>query len=469
MISQGILVFENASAMGDLMALRFGGLSLVDRGIRTMVRAGLKRILVIVPAGAAPVPLSRITRKLDISLEIVPWGTASDMQFPAGEDFLLLVGDYVHHHSSLSEAMADGLGAADVVSLLSDSSQPDIPLREVQLEGEAIRFREAVQSRDQLSSGVFLCAAALAPQALATAAADVWSFLSVRSAGRRAEARPGASPLWRRVADRRTARDAKNMLISQVTKKTSGPVSRHLNARFSIPTSKLLIETGISPHMVTVLFVLTTGLTSAYLFSMPDNYLYLASGGILWQLAAILDRCDGEVARVSLCESKFGAWFDTVTDNIAYLAMFAGTVVGMSRLHPGESLYIYVGISSLVSLVFSLILLYRYAIKTGSGSLQDYHVGLKRDVPASEKGVVYAFVERHAYVVKRDFFAFVQFLLVILNQFELLYWLSMLTFHGMAFGILLSQRKMLAVHRAREQQPAPAAGLEAMSVAEDRR
>ena len=59
MISQGILVFENASAMGDLMALRFGGLSLVDRGIRTMVRAGLKRILVIVPAGAAPVPLSQ--------------------------------------------------------------------------------------------------------------------------------------------------------------------------------------------------------------------------------------------------------------------------------------------------------------------------------------------------------------------------------------------------------------------------
>ena len=337
------------------------------------------------------------------------------------------------------------------------------------MDGEAIRFREAVQNRDRVSSGAFLCAAALAPHQLATAATDVWTFLSVRSAGRRAVVRAGANTLWRRVADRRTARDAKNMLFSQVTKKTSGPVSRHLNARFSIPTSKLLVETGISPHMVTVFFVLTTGLASAYLFSMPDNYLFLAAAGILWQMAAVLDRCDGEIARVKLCESKFGAWFDTVTDNIAYLAMYAGMQVGMARLHPGEPLYTYVGISALVSLVLSLCLLYRYAIKTGSGSLQHYQTGLKRHVPASEKGAVYAFVERHAYVVKRDFFAFVQFLLMIVNQFELLYWLSMLTFHGMAFGILLSQTRMLAVHRAREPQQPSAVPLEAVSVAEDRR
>ena len=88
MIRQGILVFENADSMSGVMDLRFGGLSLVDRGIRTMARVGIKRILVIVPADAAPVSVSRITRKLDISLEIVPWGTAASTRFPAGEDFL---------------------------------------------------------------------------------------------------------------------------------------------------------------------------------------------------------------------------------------------------------------------------------------------------------------------------------------------------------------------------------------------
>ena len=94
---------------------------------------------------------------------------------------------------------------------------------------------------------------------------------------------------------------------------------------------------------------------------------------------------------------------------------------------------------------------------------------MKRHVPATEKGSVYRFVERHAYVVKRDFFAFVQFLLVVLNLFELFYWLTVLTFYGLAFGVLLSQRKMLSVHRAAEPQPSPAARLGAASVLEDRR
>ena len=102
------------------------------------------------------------------------------------------------------------------------------------------------------------------------------------------------------------------MLFSQVTKATSGPVSRYLNARMSIPVSKLLIETGISPHLVTVLFVMPPGLAGAWLISRPDEYLSFALAGVLWQLAAVLDRCDGEIARVQLSESKFGAWFDTL-------------------------------------------------------------------------------------------------------------------------------------------------------------
>ena len=99
----------------------------------------------------------------------------------------------------------------------------------------------------------------------------------------------------------------KNMLFGQVTKTTSGFISRHINARLSIPTSKLLVETGLSPHAITVLLVLTTGLYSAYLVSIARDYSTLLIGGILWQLAAVFDRCDGEVARFKLCESKFGS------------------------------------------------------------------------------------------------------------------------------------------------------------------
>ena len=40
--------------------------------------------------------------------------------------------------------------------------------------------------------------------------------------------------------------------------------------------------------------------------------------------ATILDRCDGEVARITLKESKFGQWFDTALDQLSYFSMFIG-------------------------------------------------------------------------------------------------------------------------------------------------
>lgn len=47
-------------------------------------------------------------------------------------------------------------------------------------------------------------------------------------------------------------------------------------------------------------------------------------GALVLQMATILDRCDGEVARITLKESKFGQWFDTALDQLSYFSMFIG-------------------------------------------------------------------------------------------------------------------------------------------------
>ena len=88
---------------------------------------------------------------------------------------------------------------------------------------------------------------------------------------------------------------------------------------------------------MTVLFVLTTGLGAAWLISDPEPYWRLALPGFLWQLAAVLDRCDGEIARVKLCESRFGTWFDTVIDNLAYVAAYARPPTGCTLGTPSTS------------------------------------------------------------------------------------------------------------------------------------
>jgi len=471
LIRQGILVFEDTAEGVLRTAQRFGGLSILDRGIRTMARAGCERILVVVPEGARR-RVSRLPRKLSAQVEVVIWGSAPTLTFFPDEGYLLLHGDYTHHHSSLTKMVEDGRRQADLVIQTAGDGGQMTPLTEVNCDASVVTFRPAdSETSGAVSTGVFLCGASLSPSELPTTTDDLFTFLSVRSAGRQLETRPvtSAPALWQRVVDRRSARAAKTMLFSQVTKSTSGPVSRHINAKFSIPTSKLLIETGISPHMVTVLLVMTAGLSAAYFISRGDEYVCFALAGILWQLAAIFDRCDGEIARVKLAESKFGAWFDTVTDNIAYLCAYAGMLVTVDRIL--DPWYLNLAFSAAIAILVSLTVMYAYAIKTGSGSLQRYLVGFSQHVPDEQKGHIYRWMERYSFVAKRDFFSFVYFVLCLTNQFELLYWFTVGGAHLMALGVLLSQRKMLEGHRSinGDQQPSSVPALNPLGAASQTR
>ena len=454
MIKYGILAFDRDIRPERLCA----GLSLLERGIRTMARAGIKHLLVVVPKDAT-VKLNKITRHLDIQLEIVTWGTESLQVFQENQDVLLLLGDHVHHHTSLSQLTNKGLQGADMVVQTSNAPNQNLPLYSVTLD-KTIDFQSSVEEIDcPVATGAFLCSSRIAASELTTKLTvedsgdknrfrEATDFLSFRTTGMQViSTNSNLDLLWRRVIDRKSSRQAKSMLFSHVTKSTSGPVSRHINARLSIPTSKLLIETGISPHLVTVLFVMPTGLMGAYLISRPDNYLCFALAGLFWQLAAVFDRCDGEIARVQLSESKFGAWFDTLTDNFAYLCGYVGFLLGINRLYGYDSTYMYLAFSAVGAMLITLILMYTYAIKTGSGSLQNYFVGFSRHVPAQEKGFLYRIFERYGFLAKRDFFSFIFLLCCFSDAFLFLYWYTVGGLHLLAIGVLMSQKKMIEWHK----------------------
>ncbi len=455
MIQSGILAFDK----GVRPERRCAGRTLFERGIRTMARAGIERLVVVVPVGAAT-KLGKVTRRLDLQLEIVTWGTAPTLAFPTGEGVLVLLGDCVHHHTSLSQLTGRGLQGADLVVQTSSLPSGQDPALHLAAGRGSARLHPLAGDGDggPVATGAFLCSAAVGAADVATAAAGrpdegtflaVTDFLAERSASRQVATAPVAEawPLWRRVADARTSRQAKAMLFSQVTKATSGPVSRHLNARMSIPVSKLLIETGISPHLVTVLFVMPPGLVGAWLISRPDEYLSFVLAGVLWQLAAVLDRCDGEIARVQLSESKFGAWFDTLTDNFAYLCAYVGFLFGIQRVYGDQPLYLYLALSAVGALFVILGVMYTYALKTGSGSLQKYLVGFSREVPESAKGILYRFLEPSAFIAKRDSFSFVFLVCCLADAFAVLYWYTVGGLHLLALGVLISLRKMLHAHR----------------------
>jgi phosphatidylglycerophosphate synthase len=96
--------------------------------------------------------------------------------------------------------------------------------------------------------------------------------------------------------------------------------------RWSIPISRLLLRVSISPNQVTVagfVFALAAGLS----FSIGGYWAGIA-GAFLYFCSTVLDCSDGEVARGSLTESRYGAWLETISDYLSYFAVLGGIVSG---------------------------------------------------------------------------------------------------------------------------------------------
>ena len=99
-----------------------------------------------------------------------------------------------------------------------------------------------------------------------------------------------------------------------------GFMARHFDRHISLHVSRALLDTGVTPNMMTTLSTLL-GLGGAALFLRPDRASAVAGALLVW-LHSVLDGCDGELARVRFQESDFGSDLDFWGDNLIHLALF---------------------------------------------------------------------------------------------------------------------------------------------------
>lgn len=115
---------------------------------------------------------------------------------------------------------------------------------------------------------------------------------------------------------------------------------RHLNGkesyftkrirRVSVPLTSHLVRLGARPAGVT-LGGLILAIASAWCLAQ-GQYLWGVIGGALYYASMVFDCSDGEVARLSLRDSAFGAWFETVVDYSTYVFLWwALSVSAVSR------------------------------------------------------------------------------------------------------------------------------------------
>ena len=103
--------------------------------------------------------------------------------------------------------------------------------------------------------------------------------------------------------------------------KGDGLVSKYINRPISRPLTKLILHfwPNCNPNLISIISALT-GIVGSIFFFM--NFPLL--GGVMIQIASIIDGSDGEVARANGRTSFFGGFFDSVIDRYVDVFIFIG-------------------------------------------------------------------------------------------------------------------------------------------------
>ena len=204
------------------------------------------------------------------------------------------------------------------------------------------------------------------PALLSAAGLDTW--LGDEATRNRMRVFGADSGYWYRLSDTRESRkEAERIIFSHVGKTATGWIARNINGRMSLPLSKLLIKTSLTPNAVSVLINLI-GVLCGPFYALG----YPVLGALFMQAATVLDRCDGEVARIKLMETKKGQWVDTVSDQFTVLSFLIGVPVGY-YLQTGSTVAVILGSYNIIVFILFLIWSFYFLIKyTNSGSLVAY-------------------------------------------------------------------------------------------------
>jgi 1L-myo-inositol 1-phosphate cytidylyltransferase / CDP-L-myo-inositol myo-inositolphosphotransferase len=300
----------SAGSVGPLTVV--GGLPLFVRTVLTLQRAGLQEIVVL--AGAEEPELARLLRDDPRVTVVVRWRPVRE--FPPDD------------HRTWDTLAREVNGPCLLVGAQMVMARPLIDAlgREAKADHRALTV---------VCDGRATEIAVLPPSLMSVSAAIRGEGPPVRVLLGRAQARgcvtavetSAQSPCWcLNVHDAAEAKVAEQMLFQSLRGQYEGLVDTYFNRAVSAQLSRIFLFLRLSPNAVTMVAT-AVGLFAAAAFS-TGSYTAGIAGALLFQLAAIVDCCDGEIARLTFTESPFGERLDILTDNIVHMAIFAGIGLG---------------------------------------------------------------------------------------------------------------------------------------------
>ena len=180
--------------------------------------------------------------------------------------------------------------------------------------------------------------------------------------------------------DYESYKESEKILLRSLVPAKDGFISRVINRRFSLRITRLLAATSITPNQVTFLSFLAAA-SAAVFFALGRPFF----GGLLAQLASIIDGVDGEIARLKFSRSSFGEVFDSMLDRYGdYLIVMGMAYAWHSATgHPAALL---VGAAALAGMPLSMLFKEKFRNAFGRPFIPEDYDGWLRYAPVNRDG-----------------------------------------------------------------------------------
>ena len=431
--------FQEKGVKLPKVLLKVGGLRLLERAVLALNQVGVKHFYIVVGQYREQIIeiMSKIDRIKALDVNFVyckDHNEGNGVSFGAGANqtnapFFLTMSDHIFSIPTLQNFVKDVKENPNIPSLACDANLAEVfdmddATKVVSKNEKIYDIGKEIPNYDLVDMGLFYFPKGYGQKVarkVENGAKSVSDIINqfIAETGVRTAVVPEA--LWQDVDNPSMRKEAEKRLVKTLVKKTDGWVSKNINRVFSTRTSMFLSKFNTSPNTVTT-FVFFFTLYGAYLVASGE-YMKIAIGALIFQIASILDGCDGELARLMYKGSKFGAWFDTITDNIRYIAFFAALGIA-GYVNTGSDIYYYAAMIVTVMGLYTSATMARFVWNQG-GPLTNLEVTKKVDEANSQSNSLFSkFVNKFRGIEKQDVSAFMLFILCLVGLYQVMFWIA---------------------------------------------
>jgi len=344
------------------------GMPLLERSIRTLQRCGITEVVVVTGYAHEAVEQWLEGWKQRAPADIRGVHLVHNPRWHDQENGASLLAAEPFIHDRFLLLMADHVYVPELIASLGDAQVPeagvvlavdhhiqrrDIDLDDVTrvaLNGERItHIGKRIEPHQGFDTGAFLCTPEIFSRmraVLEQGSSRISDVMQVLADEGLLRMHAVGGLYWQDVDTPATHSAAERGLLQWAAgKPTDGHIARWLNRPVSRWLTRKFIAAGMTPNQVSmVAFVISC--LAAVLIALGD-YWALALGGLLVQLASIVDGCDGELARVRLAPSEYGGWFDALLDRYADGFVLAALTWHLMQNHADQA-YMWLGIAAIM-------------------------------------------------------------------------------------------------------------------------